>query len=67
MLTIDRQAVQYLVADTQQSSAHAAHFTSAVYNCWRRSSCATSGPAALTRNAALPSGHPRTPHLELSL
>ena len=23
--------------------------------------------AALTRNAALPSGHPRTPHLELSL
>ena len=36
-------------------------------DCWRRSSCATSGPAALTRNAALPSGHPRTPHLELSL
>ena len=36
-------------------------------DCWRWSSCATSGPAALTRNAALPSGHPRTPHLELSL
>ena len=31
MLTIDRRAVQYLVADTQQSSAHAAHFNSAIY------------------------------------
>ena len=30
-------------------------------------SCATSGLAALTRNAELPSGHPQTPLLELSL
>ena len=29
----EAQAVQYLVADTQQSSAHAAHFNSAVYSC----------------------------------
>ena len=36
-------------------------------DCWRRSSCATSGLAALTRNVELPFGHPRTPLLELSL
>ena len=36
-------------------------------DCYRRSSCTTSGPAALTPNAAPPSGHPQPPHLELSL
>ena len=48
MLTIDRQAVQYLVADTQQSSAHTAHFNSAVYI-----------PGRISEKPLHPSGRPR--------
>ena len=36
-------------------------------NCYRRRSCATSGPVALTPNAEPLSGHTPTPHFEPSL